>query len=57
MKKFKDSVKFSFTPDFQLEILRFILRDKEGGLVLRRVKSSYLVHRTCSYIRGHIKVF
>lgn len=43
MKKFKDSVKFSFTPDFQLEILRFILRDKEGGLVLRRVKSSYLV--------------
>lgn len=43
MKKFKDSVKFSFTPDFQLEILRFILRDKEGGLVLHRVKSSYLV--------------
>lgn len=43
MKKSKDSVKFSFTPDFQLEILRFILRDKEGGLVLRRVKSSYLV--------------
>jgi replicative DNA helicase len=43
MKKFKDLVKFSFTPDFQLEILRFILRDKEGGLVLRRVKSSYLV--------------
>lgn len=43
MKKFKDSVKFSFTSDFQLEILRFILRDKEGGLVLRRVKSSYLV--------------
>ena len=43
MKKFKDSVKFSFTPDFQLEILRFILRDKEGGLVLRRVKPSYLV--------------
>jgi replicative DNA helicase len=43
MKKFKDSVKFSFTPDFQLEILRFILRDKEGSLVLRRVKSSYLV--------------
>lgn len=43
MKKFKDSVKFSFTPDFQLEILRFILRGKEGGLVLRRIKSSYLV--------------
>ena len=43
MKKFKDNIKFSFTPDFQLEILRFILRDKEGGLVLKRLKSNYLV--------------
>lgn len=43
MKKFKNQVKFSFTPDFQLEILRFVLRDKEGGLVLKRIKSNYLV--------------
>lgn len=43
MKKFKDNIKFSFTPDFQLEILRFVLKDKEGGLVLKRIKSNYLV--------------
>lgn len=43
MKKFKDKIKFSFTPDFQLEILRFVLRDKEGGLVLKRIKANYLV--------------
>lgn len=43
MKKFKDNIKFSFTPDFQLEILRFVLRDKEGGLVLKRIKANYLV--------------
>lgn len=38
MKKFKDNIKFSFTPDFQLEILRFVLRDKEGGLILKGLK-------------------
>lgn len=43
MKKFKGQVKFSFSPDFQLEILRFVLRDKEGGLVLKRIKANYLV--------------
>ena len=50
MKKFKDNIKFSFTPDFQLEILRFVLRDKEGGLVLKRIKANYLVlieHEVC----------
>ena len=40
MKKFKDNIKFSFTPDFQLEILRFVLRDKatvlEGYSFVRR---------------------
>lgn len=41
MKKTK--VKFQFTTDFQLEILRFILRDKEGGLIINRIKPSYLV--------------
>lgn len=39
----KDKTKFSFSPDFQLEILRFIVRDKEGGLILKRIKPSYLV--------------
>lgn len=43
MKKFKDKIKFDFTPEFQLEILRFIIKDKEGGLVLKRIKSNYLV--------------
>ena len=39
----KQNIKFSFSPEFQLEILRYILRDKEGGLVLKRIKPSYLV--------------
>lgn len=39
----KPAVKFSFTPEFQLEILRYIIRDKDGGLVLNRIKPSYLV--------------
>lgn len=43
MKKKKPVIKFTFNTDFQLEILRFIIQDKEGGLVLSRVKPSYLV--------------
>ena len=39
----KPSIKFSFTVEFQLEILRYIIRDKDGGLFLKRVKPSYLV--------------
>lgn len=39
----KNKIKFSFSPDFQLEILRFILRDKEGGMILKRIKPDYLV--------------
>lgn len=38
----KTKVKFTFSCDFQLEILRFILQDKEGGLTLKRVKPGYL---------------
>lgn len=38
----KQKYKFSFDPSFQLEILRFIIQDKEGGLALKRIKSSYL---------------
>jgi hypothetical protein len=41
--KQKDNIKFEFTPDFQLEILRYIIQDKEGVLALNRIKSSYLV--------------
>ena len=36
-------IKFSFTTDFQQEILRFLIQDKEGGLVIKRIKPSYLV--------------
>lgn len=43
MKKSTNPIKFTFDVSFQLEILRFILRDKEGGLVLKRLKSNYLV--------------
>lgn len=38
----KDKIKFSFDTEFQLEILRFIIQDKEGGLVINRIKPSYL---------------
>lgn len=39
----KRDIKFTFSVEFQLEILRYILRDKEGGLILKRIKPSYLV--------------
>ena len=39
----RNKIKFDFSPDFQLEILRFIIQDKEGGLVISSIKSSYLV--------------
>ena len=39
----KDKVKFSFTTEFQLEILRYLVQDKDGALVIKRVKPSYLV--------------
>lgn len=38
----KSKEKFSFTPEFQLEVLRYIIRDPEGGLCLARVKPTYL---------------
>ena len=34
---------FPFSQDFQLEILRFLVRSKEAGLVINRIKPSYLV--------------
>lgn len=38
----KPKIKFEFTPEFQLEILRYIIRDPEGPIALTRVKPSYL---------------
>lgn len=39
----KTKTKFSFSPEFQLEILRYIIKGKEGGLILKRIKPNYLV--------------
>lgn len=38
----KNKEKFSFSPEFQLEVLRYIIRAKEGLSALTRIKSSYL---------------
>lgn len=43
MRRSTNNIKYTFDVHFQLEILRFVLRDKEGGLVLKRIKSNYLV--------------
>lgn len=39
----KTKTKFTFSPEFQLEILRYIIKDKEGGLILKMIKPNYLV--------------
>lgn len=39
----KSKTKFTFSPEFQLEILRYIIKDKEGGLILKKIKPNYLV--------------
>lgn len=36
-------IKFEFTPEFQLEILRYIVRNREGALALNRIKANYFV--------------
>lgn len=38
----KPKIKFEFTPEFQLEILRYIIRNPEGPIALTRIKPSYL---------------
>lgn len=43
MRRSTNNIKYTFDVHFQLEILRFVLKDKEGGLVLKRIKSNYLV--------------
>lgn len=54
----KNKIKFSFTTEFQLEILRFLVQDKDGGLVVKRVKPSYLVLIEHSIIaEGLVKFF
>lgn len=37
------NIKFSFDVSFQLEILRFLVQGKKLGLILKRIKPSYLV--------------
>lgn len=39
----KPKVKFSFSCDFQQEVLKYILRDPEGILALKRLKPNYFV--------------
>lgn len=57
MKK-NTQIKYTFDVSFQLEILRFIIQDKEGGLVLGRLKPSYLVLIEHSLIcEGILKYF
>ena len=53
----KDKIKFSFSPDFQLEILRYIIQDKEGCLALKRIKPSYMVLIEHSIIAEGISKF
>ena len=43
MRRSTNNIKYTFDVHFQFEILRFVLKDKEGGLVLKRIKSNYLV--------------
>lgn len=38
----RPKIKFEFTPEFQLEILRYIIRNPEGPIALTRIKPSYL---------------
>ena len=53
--KYKE--KFQFLPDVQLEILRYIIRDKEGGVALLRIKPSYLTLIEHSIIAQGISKF
>lgn len=60
----KSKVKFEFTPEFQLEILRYIIKDREGALALNRVKPNYFVliehnliaEALSSYLKSHKKI-
>lgn len=39
----KPKIKFEFTPEFQLEILRYLIRDKDGTISFNRIKPNYFV--------------
>ena len=39
--KFEQSNKFSFSIEFQLEVLRYLIQNKEAPLVLGKVKPGY----------------
>lgn len=53
----KNKEKFSFSTDFQLEVLRYIIRDKEGLSALTRIKPSYLTLIEHSIIADALMVF
>ena len=38
----KPKIKFEFTPEFQLEILRYIIKSPEGTIAMARMKPNYL---------------
>ena len=36
----KDNRKFEFERRFELEMVRYVLKDKEGGVIMKRIKGS-----------------
>lgn len=40
-KKYQTSEKFSFTLEFQLEVLRYLIQDKESPMVIQKIKPGY----------------
>lgn len=40
-KKINQSDKFTFTIDFQLEVLRFLIHNKESVLIIQKIKPGY----------------
>ena len=39
----KDNRKFEFERRFELEMVRYVLKDKEGGLIMKKIKGSQVV--------------
>ncbi len=39
----KQKIQFSFSCDFQQEVLKYLIRDPEGGLAMKRLKPNYFV--------------
>lgn len=55
--KIRTKEKFSFLPDFQLEVLRYIIKDRDGITVLSKVKPVYLTLIEHSIIAEGLNVF